>query len=120
MPRKENGLHLSLAAHRTMPTENRSYLEEVERQQFDKLLRELLQTVGAVSAILDCAASAPPESQLRFLLLARESAARGTRTLRKVLWQWVGIRKDSSEENTARSPEAIIKALKTEIRKLRC
>jgi hypothetical protein len=107
---------LSPAAYSAMSIENRSYLEEAECQQFDKLFRELVQTIGAVSTILDCAASVPSESQAKYLQLAREASTRGTRTLKKVLWQWAGLRKDFAEEKTARSSEAVIEAPKPEIR----
>jgi hypothetical protein len=100
-----------------MSIEKRSYLEEADCQQFDTLLRDLLQTVGAVSVILDCAASTTPEQQARFLKLAREASDRGTRTLKKVLWQWADLRKDFDHEDTARTPEAVTEAPKAEIRK---
>ncbi len=107
--------HLSLAAHSTMPIENRFYLEEAECQQFDEFIRDLLHTVGTVSVILDCAASTTPRQQARFLHLARETSARGTRTLKKVLWQWADLRKDFAEENTTRTPEALTETPKAEI-----
>lgn len=100
-----------------MSIEKRSYLEEVDCKQFDALLRDLLQTVGAVSVVLDCAASTTPEQQARFLNLAREASARGTRTLKKVLWQWAGLRKDFEHEDTSRTSEAVTEAPNAEIRK---
>lgn len=106
---------MSPAAHSTMPIENRFYLEEAECQQFDEFIRDLLQTVGTVSVILDCAASTTPGQQAWFLHLASETSARGTRTLKKVLWQWADLRKDFAEENTTRTPEALTETPKAEI-----
>ncbi len=93
-------------------------LDEPDCQEIERLLAELLDNVGAVTLILDCAAlSKNTQARTRFLRLARESSARGTLTLKKLLWHWSGLRRHDEEEKALLSPEAIIEALKAEIRK---
>ncbi len=101
-----------------MAMENGFLLDEVECQLFDKIIAELLQNVGAVSALLDCAAAAvQPENHERFLRLAREASAKGTLTLKKLLWQWSGARRHALEGKALRSSEATIEALNADFQK---
>jgi hypothetical protein len=95
-------------------------MNEPDCQEIERLLGELLGNVGAVTLILDCAAlSENTEARTRFLRLARESSARGTLTLKKLLWHWSGLRRHDGEEKAQLSPEAIVEAMKAEIRKAR-
>jgi hypothetical protein len=93
-------------------------LNEVECQLFDGLFTELVQNIGAVSALLDCAAAAvQPENRERFLRLARESSNKGTLTLKKLLWHWSGTRRLALEEQALRSSEATTEALNADSQK---
>jgi len=92
-------------------------VDEPDCQEIERLFAELLDNVGAVTLILDCTLSENTEARTRFLQLARESSARGTLTLKKLLWHWSGLRKHEGEEKTLLSPEAIVEALKAEIRR---
>src|ERR1700674_5085502 len=94
-------------------------MDEPDCQEFERLFDELLDNVGAVTLILDCALSenAHAHAPTRFVNLAREASARGALTVKKLLWLWSGLRRHDGEEKTLRSPEAIVEALKAEIRK---
>jgi hypothetical protein len=105
---------LSPAAQSTMATDTRVYLDEADRQELDRLTTELLQTVGALTAILECAALAQPKDQARFMCLARDSSTRGTRTLKSLLWKWARLREDFAEQTTARTPDHATDAPKAE------
>jgi hypothetical protein len=95
-------------------------MNEPDCQEFERLFAELLGNVGAVTLILDCAAlSENTEARTRFLRLARESSARGTLTLKKLLWHWSGLRRHDGEEKALLSAEVIVEAMKAEIRKAR-
>jgi hypothetical protein len=110
---------LSRVAHLAMAKKNGFRLNEVECQLFDKLFTELLQSVGVVSALFDCAAAAAvePENRERFLRLAREASLGGTLTLKKLLWQWAGFRRHALEGQALPSFEAIIEALNADPQK---
>lgn len=92
-------------------------MDEPDCQEIERLLAELLDNIGAVTLILDCALSENAHARTRFVKLAREASARGALTLKKLLWHWSGLRKHDGEEKTLLSPEAIVEALKAEIRK---
>jgi hypothetical protein len=116
--RKESGgICLVLPTQLAMAMENGFLLDEVECRLLDKLFTELVQNVGAVSAILDCAAAVQPETHERFLRLAREASAEGTLTLKKVLWQWSGFRRHTHEGKVLRAPEATVTVLDADVRK---
>lgn len=90
---------------------------ESDCQEIERLFAELLDNVGAVTLILDCALSQNTRARTRFLKLARESSARGALTLKNLFWHWSGLRRHDGEEKTLLSLEAIAEALKAEIRK---
>jgi len=108
---------MSPVAHPAMAKEKDLRLNEIECQLFDKLFTELLQNVGALSAILDCAVAVQPETRERFLRLARETSAKGTLTLKKLLWQWSGSRRHALEGNALQSFEATIEAPNADLQK---
>jgi hypothetical protein len=72
-------------------------VDEETWQMLERLCDEIIDTSGMVEAFLEMALTMEGEERTRILKAAKNLSLRGTKSVKKFLWQWAGLREQAQD-----------------------